>query len=164
MVTLIAHRGNLDGPIPEKENSPEYIDFAIERGYDVEIDLRLKDGEFYLGHDEPQYLVDADWIAERLDFLWVHIKDFAALREVTESSLLGSDYMNYFCHEGDKYTLTSRGFIWAHDWSNPLNNWCIVPLLDKKSVADYTQTEFFGVCSDYILDCEKKWNQVILPK
>ena len=37
---LIAHRGNIDGPNPSKENHPEYIESAIVDGYDVEIDLR----------------------------------------------------------------------------------------------------------------------------
>jgi hypothetical protein len=34
---LIAHRGNISGPSPEKENNPRYIDFAIETGYNVDL-------------------------------------------------------------------------------------------------------------------------------
>ena len=30
---LISHRGNIFGPIPEKENHPNYIDCAINDGY-----------------------------------------------------------------------------------------------------------------------------------
>ena len=41
---LIAHRGNVSGPNPEMENNPLYIDRALEKGYDVEIDIR---GSFY---------------------------------------------------------------------------------------------------------------------
>lgn len=52
---LISHRGNLNGP-DSRENHPDYIDTAIESGYQVEIDLRF-DGNFYLGHDDPQYKV-----------------------------------------------------------------------------------------------------------
>ena len=37
---LIAHRGNIDGPNPEMENNPQYIDKAIDSGYNVEIDVR----------------------------------------------------------------------------------------------------------------------------
>ena len=33
---LIAHRGNIAGPKPERENNPLYIDADIELGYDVE--------------------------------------------------------------------------------------------------------------------------------
>ncbi len=40
MSGIISHRGNLDGPIPERENSPDYIDQAIKWGFVVEIDIR----------------------------------------------------------------------------------------------------------------------------
>ena len=36
---LISHRGNLEGRKPELENNPEYIDEALSKGYDVEIDV-----------------------------------------------------------------------------------------------------------------------------
>ena len=36
---LIAHRGNIDGAKPLDENNPEYIDTAISKGYDVEVDV-----------------------------------------------------------------------------------------------------------------------------
>ena len=56
---LIAHRGNVTGPNPLRENSLEYIDDAIKLGYDVEIDVRHIEWEqqLYLGHDECQYPV-----------------------------------------------------------------------------------------------------------
>ena len=52
---FISHRGNLDGLNPDRENSPDYIDEAIKLGFDVEVDVRTKDGQLWLGHDEPQY-------------------------------------------------------------------------------------------------------------
>lgn len=30
---LISHRGNVLGPVPDKENNPNYIDLAIKSGY-----------------------------------------------------------------------------------------------------------------------------------
>ena len=54
----IAHRGNLYGPDPERENTIEVISEALALGYDVEIDIWLVDGKLYLGHDEPTYLID----------------------------------------------------------------------------------------------------------
>jgi len=53
----ISHRGNIDGRIPNSENSPEYISLALSKGYEVEIDVWFVDGSFYLGHDEPYYLI-----------------------------------------------------------------------------------------------------------
>ena len=45
------------------ENKPKYIDKAIDRGYNVEVDIRgsFVDGLF-LGHDEAQYEVSPEWI------------------------------------------------------------------------------------------------------
>ena len=36
---LISHRGNVDGKYPQYENLPEYVDKAIDLGYDCEVDL-----------------------------------------------------------------------------------------------------------------------------
>ena len=76
---LIAHRGNINGPDPENENSPKYIESAIQQGYDVEIDLRVDLG-LQLGHDESQYFIDSSWLSTFKDNLWIHCKDFAASR------------------------------------------------------------------------------------
>ena len=54
---LISHRGNVDGPNPEKENHPSYIDMTIKAGYNVEIDVWYIDNNWYLGHDAPQYII-----------------------------------------------------------------------------------------------------------
>jgi glycerophosphoryl diester phosphodiesterase len=51
MTILIAHRGNTYGPNEDKENSPEYIDDALKAGFDVEIDLRVVNGDCWLGYE-----------------------------------------------------------------------------------------------------------------
>ena len=150
----IAHRGNVDGINESLENSPSYIDKAIGMGYDVEIDLRMKNGELFLGHDEPQYPITPDWLLERKNHLWIHAKDFDSLVFLSNTNL------QYFYHSVEPYTLTSNGYIWSHDFANKMNNMCIVPLLSKEEVEQYDQTEFFAVCSDFILDCEKKFGTV----
>ena len=72
---IISHRGNIRGAIPDHENRPSYIDCAMGSGYDVEIDLRVVDGELWLGHDEPQYKIEHSWLEPRKEFLWIHCKD-----------------------------------------------------------------------------------------
>ena len=37
---LIAHKGNVNGPDSSKENTPAQIEWCIDNGYDVEIDVR----------------------------------------------------------------------------------------------------------------------------
>lgn len=46
---IISHRGNLNGPSPKTENTPEQIDFALKKGFDVEIDLwKINDKFFFI--------------------------------------------------------------------------------------------------------------------
>ena len=61
---LIAHRGLTDGPNAELENNPEQIHKSLSAGYDCEIDLWYVNGELYLGHDEPQYAINRDFLRE----------------------------------------------------------------------------------------------------
>jgi len=58
---LISHRGNLNGVIEERENDPKYINKAIEKGYNVEVDVRFENSKFFLGHDFSQYHVDNEF-------------------------------------------------------------------------------------------------------
>ena len=44
----ISHRGNLTGRDPFRENTVEYIQEALDKGFDVEIDVRCVDGKLYL--------------------------------------------------------------------------------------------------------------------
>ena len=61
---LISHRGNLNGSIAEKENSPSYIDEAIKSGFHVEIDLFAIGKTLFLGHDFPQYKIDEEFLED----------------------------------------------------------------------------------------------------
>ncbi len=60
---IIAHRGNIDGPLKAEENKPKYIDAALENGFDVEVDLWLENGHFLLGHDSGQFQINDDFQA-----------------------------------------------------------------------------------------------------
>lgn len=55
---FISHRGNLNGPNKIEENKIEYIEEALNKKFDVEIDLWFVNKNFFLGHDKPQYKVD----------------------------------------------------------------------------------------------------------
>ena len=58
---LIAHRGNLNGKNPFYENSPKYCQEAIDKGFDVEIDIWYTD-TWWTGHHRPSYRVDTDFL------------------------------------------------------------------------------------------------------
>ena len=144
---LIAHRGNLDGPNPKDENSPDYIKHAIKQEYQVEIDLRTThDNKLYLGHDVAQYEIDLSFLVDNSFDLWIHCKDNGALTVC--SDVLG---LNYFWHDIDDYTLTSQGYVWAYPGKMPVNDFTVMVLpeshwdnLDIKNFGSY------GICSDYV--------------
>jgi len=144
---LIAHRGNIDGPNPIKENSIDYIEEAIAKGFDVEVDLRHEDYYFYLGHDEPQYYVSMSWLVKYKDVLWIHCKNRESLEKVSSSPI----EFNYFWHETDSYTLTSKNYIWTYPGKTYTSNSIIVmpetiPEFDFSKLIVYN---CFGVCTDY---------------
>jgi hypothetical protein len=145
---LIAHRGNINGPNHELENTPEYIDIAISNGFDVEIDLRNVDGDFYLGHDNPQYLVSISWLEERKDNLWIHCKDLKSLEIFSNSS----EDFNYFWHQEDDFTLTSKNYIWTYPGKPyTMKSIIVMPeLIDDLEYKNFKSLNCFGVCSDYV--------------
>mgnify|MGYP000464708518 CR=1 FL=1 len=69
---IISHRGNLRGIVVDKENRPSYIDSAIGCGYEVEVDIRYINNEFWLGHDYAKYEINLKWLTDRKDSLWIH--------------------------------------------------------------------------------------------
>ena len=137
---LISHRGNVRGKIVKLENTPNYIDKAINEGYDVEIDIWYKNNNLYLGHDYGQHLIDLDWLLRRSTKLWCHAKNGEALHYLWQHPL------HYFWHQKDKFTLTSREFIWTYPkgllYSNSI---CVLPELGYSG-----EFNCYGVCSDYI--------------
>jgi hypothetical protein len=148
----ISHRGNINGRIEEAENKPEYIIDALRLDYDVEIDVWYIAGEWWLGHDEPQYQIDFDWMDSRSDRLWIHCKNIEAVEYFYENENDCKE-LNWFWHENDTLTLTSYGYIWAYPGKQPI----------KKSIAVMPEIHMdninvcIGICSDYI---EKYKNEI----
>lgn len=146
---LIAHRGNISGPNSDEENNPSYIDTALKMSYDVEIDLRYEDQKFYLGHDQAQYKVSQIWLIERKNNLWIHCKDLNSLSALSETEI---DF-NYFWHQNDDFTLTSKNYIWTYPGKQfSLNSIIVVPESNTplENLIDILDYDCFGVCSDYL--------------
>ena len=138
---LISHRGNTNGKFENYENEPLYIDKAISDGFDVEIDIWMIEGLLFLGHDKPQYCVTQDWLNKMVDKLWIHCKN---IESIEWFSIIKS--FNYFWHEEDTITLTSKGYIWVYPGKQPVkNSIAVMPELHNDNL-EYV----IGVCSDYI--------------
>jgi hypothetical protein len=139
---LISHRGNLTGPNPEKENSIPYIQEALNKGFDVEIDIWVIDDKIYLGHDKPQYLIEEIWLYLHKRHLWIHCKNINAIYYFTSKLKL----FNYFWHENDTLTLTSKGYIWAYPGKQSIKNSIAV----MPEIYHDDTSQCLGICSDYI--------------
>jgi hypothetical protein len=137
---LISHRGNINGKNSHLENQPNYIDIAISLGFDVEIDMWWIEGKTYLGHDKPQYVVNDEWLTERIDKLWVHCKNVELLNWIRNTSL------HWFWHEEDTLTLTSKGNLWVYPGKQPING--SIGVLPESNNDDISKC--LGICSDII--------------
>jgi len=140
MMILIAHRGNVNGKNPERENTIEYIEEAIKKGYHCEIDICKFDGEkFYLGHDIPGEAVSVQWLGSKP--VWCHAKSFNALEALTTLGI------HCFYHQNDDYVMTNQGWIWAYP-GQPGGRYTIAVHPEKLHPGDIKK--FAGVCSDYV--------------
>ncbi len=138
---LISHRGNINGRIPELENTTGYIDIAITNGYDVEVDIRVIEGILNLGHDESKCNITMDWLNKRYNKLWLHCKNTEAIEffEATEG-------FNYFWHENDTLTITSAGYIWVYPGKQIVkNSIAVLPEIHNDDIS-----QCVGICSDII--------------
>ena len=145
---IISHRGNLNGPKLELENTKEYIDIAIENNFDVEIDLWNVKNEYYLGHDKADYKVSLEWLENRKEKLWIHAKNFKAFEKLLE---INNNFF-FFYYTSEPLVLVSNGKIWCHQLEKitiPKN--CIAPLLSESSLLENKVTSWFGICTDYPL-------------
>lgn len=150
---FIAHRGNLNGPKIDLENNPQYINAALDLGFNVEVDIWHLNNQFLLGHDEPVYPVDIEWLRKRSDFLWIHCKDKTSLEEFHILNRQ-SNVFNFFWHENDFVTLTSKGYIWALPGKQPIkNSIAVMPELYNDNVSTCR-----GICSDFIGKYSKSMN------
>ena len=140
---LISHRGNIKG-ISDFENNPEKIDHVLSMGYNVEVDVRIYNDELYLGHDKPEYKTSINWILQRSSKLWIHCKDLKSLESISGHS--SSNTLNYFFHNTDKCTITSKGYLWVYPgYKKKKNSIAVMPEINKEDTGDC-----IGICSDNI--------------
>lgn len=135
----IAHRGNLDGPNEERENSLDYLWEALTKGFQIEVDVWMKRGQLMLGHDHPQYPINIGFLLA--PGRWCHAKNIGAMEILLQSGA------HCFWHRDDAITLTSRGFVWTYPGTQLIAN-SVCLLLNKPESIEWTNA--IGVCSDYV--------------
>ena len=137
----IAHRGLINGPDKNKENHPSQIKEALSKGYDAEVDVWFKDGDWFLGHDGPTYKINFEFLESK--GLWIHAKNLSALY------VLSGTFLNYFWHQEDDFTLTSHRYIWTYPGKQlTKDSICVMPEWNY-DVTTFN-LECYGVCSDFV--------------
>jgi hypothetical protein len=138
----IAHRGNINGPDTINENKPEYLLNAISQGFHVETDLWVINNNLYLGHDNPQYEIDIQFLLNIKDKLFCHCKNIDALNFI----ITNYSEIECFYHDTDECVLTSKNHIWNFPGSilTPLSI-CVMPERINQKIT----TICFGVCTDF---------------
>ena len=142
----IAHRGLFEGPDLQKENHPDQIKKALSKGHHVEIDVRYVNKKLVLGHDEPLYDIKDSFIDARK--FWIHCKNIEALYYFVTHI---SEKYNYFWHENDQYTLTSKRYIWTCPGKDLTDNSIMVmPEYIDQTLENTKNVRCYGICSDYV--------------
>jgi hypothetical protein len=137
---LISHRGNTNSIQQKQENNPFFLDKLLKIGYNVEIDVWLINNELFLGHDNPEYLIDLKYLKNEL--FWCHAKNLEALQFMIKNRI------HCFWHQEDDFTLTSKGYIWTYP-GKPVCERSIIVCRSKEETLEYSKFNIAGICSDY---------------
>lgn len=143
---MIAHRGLTEGPDADLENRPEQILETLSKGLDCEVDVWLIKGEWFLGHDRPDYKVSYEFIGQQ--GLWLHCKNLDALLELNDAPFK----YEYFWHQEDDFTLTSGNYIWTYPGKELTRNSIAVQPEARDDWWQWTKNckDIAGVCTKYV--------------
>lgn len=151
---FISHRGNLNGPIPERENSPSYIEEAIAESFIVETDLKVIDDYPILGHGEQHHKVSWYWLINRAHNLLLHLKNADAVRYISPDNRF-----HFFCNDKDEFSLTSKGYILCWSKLPYRKGWhdnYMIPLMTLKDIEQDVLCPG-AIISDYPIKCKEKF-------
>ena len=110
--------------------------------------LFLIKGKFYLGHDKATQIIDIKLLDNIKDHCWIHCKNLEAITFFNNVSTK----FNYFWHENDSYTLTSKGYIWAFPGQKLSTSCiCVMPELNNSfsEFSYFREMKIAGICTDY---------------
>lgn len=136
---IISHRANLNGPDELLENNPDQIIKCI-NNFEVEIDVRYLNHAWYLGHDYAKYEVPFSFFTDKM---WIHCKNLEAVSKFKSKN----SNLNWFWHEADQMTLTSKGHIWCYPGVY-VDNGITVEMQYSQNIPSNIK----GICTDYPLN------------
>ena len=143
MPIIISHRGILDDDSSNQNNPKQICKILESTEYSCEIDVWFKDNRFYLGHDTADFEVEEQFLKNNR--LWCHAKNVEALSEMAKSKEI-----NYFWHDQDRFTLTSKGYIWCFpNETGSLAEKSVLVLPETCGIYDKSVLQsYYGICTD----------------
>lgn len=155
---IISHRGYLNGKDDYLENNPKEIIRILENtDFDVEVDLWIKNSKWYFGHDYPKYELATQQsillFTYYFDRIWIHCKNFNALDILSSGENNLFKNLNYFWHQNDDFSLTSKKYIWCYPGKYSIqslgNLVCLDFELKDFEECYYKNCNAYAVCTDY---------------
>ena len=136
---IIAHRGLVNGPDKNKENTLPTIMSALGLGFDVEVDVWLQNNQLKLGHDKPGPTVPK-WLFDNKK-VWFHAKDIGSLKYLVEWD------KRVFYHTNEYVVITSKRELWALPCKGFDCSYIVLPENTGEKILKGT----LGICTDYAI-------------
>ena len=150
---FISHRGNVEGSLPEKENTISYIDDAVDLlNLDVMVDVIGIGGYLYLGTHTPKEKLPLEYLDSPK--FWFHCNNPEALEYFKVFSKV-----KYFWHDEDAYSLISNKKVLVHSGEILLPG--SIALLPESNEHGHSLWNCHAVCTNYVFEYQKlykEWN------
>jgi len=134
---LISNYGNVNG-IDKKQNTPDYVEYAIKMGYHCRIDILYSD-QLYINN----YPITLEFILKYHKKLWICCMNIEALKYLLEFECFHIWYKDEI--------LTNYGYIWGSPISTKK---AIYVMNSMDSIKNIQITCGHAICSDYISKVE----------
>ncbi len=172
---VIAHRGLMQGPNDQTENSPEAIEQAINAGFMVEVDINTlaftgwtidtessaagEKHDFVIGHEGGCYYpVTLDYVIDIAPYTYFHCKDLTVLNHLLHLRCV--PYL--FFHDKDAGVMTTDGKIWTYPGQPVYKNSIAVlpenwnPDISLEANLNATkELDCYGICTDWAWQVRK---------
>ena len=144
MALLISHRGNLNGINNDLENTKQYINNTLNKGYYVLVDVFLLGSKHLaLGIDNPVEPVELEFLKQ--------LKIIVRTKDIKCFQFLLENQVHCFYQDFNSTTLTNGGLIWTSN-SNILTKKCIyaMPEWNLEDISICNTMPCSGICSNFI--------------
>lgn len=154
---LIAHRGNYQGIQSENENDPKYLLEALNKGYDVELDVWGMGENIWFGHDRPKHQPNYEKLMKLVSNpgVWWHSKNYEALVYLLKTW----PHLKVFSHSSDAFGIVTGGYIWTEHSIFPVssNKTVVMIAAPSKWVLQrvWDENKVYGMCCDDFQELER---------